>query len=50
MNSKKKGYQKPKIVTEKVFEQAALACAQNQFSNTKINMKVEQTICGYSSS
>ena len=45
-------YRKPTITTEKVFEQAALACTHVHFTNPPINfaMKHASAVCGFTSS
>ena len=51
----KKYYRKPEIVSEKVFEQSALACGNVAFDANPANLvnfglKVADTVCGFSSS
>jgi len=48
----KKAYKKPKVVSEKVFEQVALACSGEQWISPPpyTHMKSRSSECGYSSS
>ena len=49
-SDRKKRYKKPKIVSGKVFEQAALACSASTFGNLLTNLKQNAEHCGMSSS
>ena len=52
-HDEKRRYTRPKIVSERVFEQAALACAQYAFfagAPLALNLKQNDTTCGFSSS
>ena len=52
ISTNKKVYRKPHVVSEKVFEQVALACAGQQWLTPPpfTHMKSRSTECGYSSS
>jgi len=53
MNNKsdlKKLYEKPQIVSEKIFERTALACNQDPFLNYQTDTKDNSTTCGYNDS
>jgi hypothetical protein len=46
----KKAYGKPKIVSQKIFEQTALACTYSIFSNSQTDLKTNAIACGYNDS
>lgn len=48
--SGKRVYQKPKVVSDKVFEQAALACQQLAWPHTRTNLKNNNNTCGWNAS
>jgi len=50
MSGTKRKYRKPRVASERVFEQAALACSYVAFANVMQHMKSEQQTCGYNSS
>ncbi len=46
----KKEYTPPRIESEEVLEQAALACNYSLFNNELNNLKDNETTCGYNDS
>ena len=48
--SERKSYVRPKIISEKVFEHAALACSMNPYANAAVNPKTFINACGFASS
>lgn len=48
----RRAYQKPRIVSERVFEQAALACSQVRINTSTVytNLKNDSQVCGYAHS
>lgn len=45
-NVERKIYRKPRVVSEKVFEQAALACTYDTLNATYTNLKTTVSACG----
>jgi len=44
--SVKKTYRRPRVTSERVFEQAALSCVVSSFGNTYTTLKISATTCG----
>jgi len=46
----RRSYARPRVVSERVFEQAALACGRGNFHNDTAHLKTAPAYCGYHSS